>query len=193
VARPDRSAARRQRLVADLARTFAELGYRRATTRELARRCKVQEVVLYRLWPDKRAMFVAALEFVAQHAQAIWQRVVRRRRSRQTTAERLLDYEAEHLGEFGLYRILFAGWSETDDPAIRAALQAVYTSFVEFLRERIAEHRQQRGGGGGASHEATAWAMVGLGTVVSLGRELQLLDDKARRQLLASIGRALLG
>jgi hypothetical protein len=35
--------------------------------------------------------------------------------------------------------------------------------------------------------------MVGLGTVVSLGRELQLLDDKARRQLLASIGRALLG
>ncbi len=191
--RPNLSDERRQRLVADLATTFAELGYRRATTAELARRCKVQEPTLYRLWPDKRAMFVAALEFVATNSQAIWERVLRRRRQRQTTAERLLAYEAEHLGELGLYRILFAGWSETDDPAIRDGLRKVYATFLQFLDARVAEHRAERRSPGLPETDLTAWALIGLGTAVNIGRELGLLPDAQRRKLMASVGRQLLG
>ena len=47
--RPDRSPDRRRELAPVLARAFAELGYRRATTAELAERCGVQEKALYRL------------------------------------------------------------------------------------------------------------------------------------------------
>ena len=62
--RPNHSAQRRRELTPIVARTFAELGFRRTTTAELARRCGVRENVLYRLWPDKKAMFIAAIEYV---------------------------------------------------------------------------------------------------------------------------------
>jgi AcrR family transcriptional regulator len=191
--RPNLSAERRAALLSDLTATFAELGYRRTTTAELARRCGVQEPVLYRLWPDKRAMFLAALDHVAANSRAIWEHVLRRRRSQQTTAEQLLAYEAEHLGEFGLYRILFAGWSETDDPAFRKGLRAVYQSFLEFLDARVAEHRQQRPAKGHPGADLTAWALIGLGTAVNIGRELDLLTAADRRRLLAAVGMHLLG
>ena len=48
----------------------------------------------------------------------------------------------------------------------------------------------------GDSHAAAfrdAWALVGLGTVASIGRELDLLNDSQRRRLVAEIGRLILG
>ena len=118
--RPDRSAERRRELQPVLARAFAELGYRRATTAALAERCGVQEKALYRLWSDKRAMFLAALDQVFAESEAVWERLASERGRGQSTAERLLAHEAEHHGEHRLYRIVFAGLSETDDPGIRA-------------------------------------------------------------------------
>jgi AcrR family transcriptional regulator len=191
--RRDQSRERRLELIPAVARAFAELGYRRTTTAQLARRCKVQEPILYRLWPDKRAMFIASLDFVATNSRAIWQTVLTGRRGSRTGAEQLLAYEAEHLGEFGLYRILFAGWSETDDAAIRKALRNVYRTFVEFLDGSVVEHRKRRGGKGLPGTVWTAWALLGLGTAVNLGRELDLLPPAGRRQLMGTVGRRLLG
>src|SRR5688500_18711573 len=124
--RPDRSFERRRELVPVLARAFAELGYRRATTAELAARCGVHEKALYRLWPDKRAMFLAALDQVFSESEAVWERLANERDRGQSAAARLLAHEAEHQGEHRLYRIVFAGLSETDDPLVRDALGALY-------------------------------------------------------------------
>lgn len=191
--RPNLSEERRADLLPAVAATFAEFGYRRTTTALLAERCAVQETILYRLWPDKRAMFTASIEYVAEHSQQTWARELAARSSAKTTAEAVLDYEATHLGEFGLYRILFAGLSETDDPAIMAALQKAYGSFHAFLRARIREHRRSRGASGLPSAELAAWAMLGLGTAVNLGRELDLLTARQRAELLRTVGRQLLG
>lgn len=190
--RKDQSAERRVELIGTVASTFAELGYRRATTAELARRCGIQEPILYRLWPDKRAMFIAALEFVADNSRRIWERAMQTDGER-SSAELVLAHEAEHLGEFGLYRILFAGWSETDDAKIRAALQRVYRNFFEFVVARVRDHRHDRAGAELPAVDLTAWSLIGLGTIVSLGRELDLLTPKERGKLFASVGRHLLG
>ncbi|MBL8727381.1 MAG: TetR/AcrR family transcriptional regulator [Planctomycetes bacterium] len=191
--RPNLSAERRAELLPAVAATFAEFGYRRTTTAVLARRCGVQETILYRLWPDKRTMFTASIEYVAEHSQGIWARELGARTSAKTTAEAVLDYEAVHLGEFGLYRILFAGLSETDDPAITRALRQAYASFHDFLRARIREHRRSRRARGLPSAELAAWAMLGLGTAANLGRELDLLTGEQRAELLRTVGRQLLG
>lgn len=193
--RPNLSAQRRAELLPLVAATFAEFGYRRTTTALLAERCGVQETILYRLWPDKRAMFTASIDHVLEHSRRIWDRELSARTNAQTTAEAVLEHEATHLGEFGLYRILFAGLSETDDPSILAALRAAYTGFHAFLRDRIAEHRRARGRGARdlPSPELTAWAMLGVGTAANLGRELDLLGTKQRAALLRSAGRRLLG
>lgn len=193
MARPNLSAERRAELIPLVAATFAEFGYRRTTTALLAERSGVQEAILYRLWPDKRTMFTAAIAYVAEHSQAIWARELARRGGAESTAEAVLDYEADHLGEFGLYRILFAGLSETDDPEIREALRTAYRSFHRFILARVAEHRDSAASCKVPGAELVAWAMIGLGTAVNVGRELDLLSPAQRRELLRSVGKHLLG
>lgn len=190
--RTSQTREKRRELIPIVARTFAELGYRRTTTAELARRCGVQENILYRLWPDKKAMFIAAIGYVYESSVAIWARVLAEDDGRQTAAERLLAHEAEHYGEFGQHRIVFAGLSETDDPEIRAALADMYQRYQRFLREQVGAHRAQRPTTEPPDLVLAAWALVGLGTVASIGRELGLLGDRQQRRLIADIGRLLL-
>jgi AcrR family transcriptional regulator len=191
--RPDRSPERRRELAPVLARAFAELGYRRATTAELASRCGVQEKALYRLWPDKRAMFLAALDQVFAESEAVWERLAREAGRRESSAERLLAHEAEHHGEHRLYRIVFAGLSETDDPVIREALAALYGRFQRLIESQIERHRRGRKRAGELGPALAAWAIVGLGTVANIGRELELLKSRERSRLLAEAGALLLG
>lgn len=188
MARPNRTNQRRQELIPVIARVFAELGYRRATTAELAGRCNVQENILYRLWPDKRSMFIAALEHVYDSSVAIWEGLLTSNGDGRSAAERLLEYESQHHGEFGMYRIVFAGLSEADDPAIRDALRRMYQRYQTFIVRRLVEHRD----GGRTDADLSAWAMIGLGTITAIGRELDLIDPDQRRRLWDLPGRQLL-
>ena len=187
--RPNRSHERRAELLPRIARIFAELGYRRATTSALAARCEVQEVVLYRLWPDKRAMFIAVIEHVYDASVLAWEKLLAAADDH-SPAERLLAYEATHHGEFGLYRLVFAGLSEADDPQVRDALGRMYLRYHEFIVRRIGEHR---GGGKGVEAELAAWALIGMGTITSIGRELGMLSAAHRRRLWEEAGPLLLG
>jgi AcrR family transcriptional regulator len=190
--RPSRQADHRRKLLPTVARAFAELGYRRTTTAELARRCDVQENILYRLWPDKKSMFIAAIGFVYDESVAIWGRLLVENDGTATAAERLLQYESTHHGEFGHYRIVFAGLSETDDPDVRAALTDMYRRYQRFVREQIAAHRTQTARVTNSDPALTAWAVVGLGTVANIARELGLVTAAQRRKLFAEVGRLLL-
>ncbi len=188
--RPNRTNEQRKQLIPVVAAAFAELGYRRATTAELARRCEVQENILYRLWPDKKGMFVAAIEHIYDRSTGFWERVLIDNGDGRSAAERLLEYEAEHHGEYGMYRIVFAGLSEADDPEVRAALCRMYSRYQAFLVRRLIEHRPA-----GASDTAAAldaWALIGLGTMTEIGRELKLVSDADRRRLWQRAGKLLL-
>ena len=191
MARPNQTTQRRKQLIPVVARTFAELGYRRATTAELARRCDVQENILYRLWPDKKAMFIAAIDYVYDLSVMLWQRLLREGDGQSSTAQRLLAYESQHHGEFGHYRIVFAGLSETDDPEIRAALARMYKRYKRFVQRQIAAHRGEEDGPLPTA-ALTAWAVVGLGTVANIVRELELLSERQRVSLIGDVGRFLL-
>lgn len=191
--RPDRSLERRRELAPVLARAFAELGFRRATTVELAERCGVQEKALYRLWPDKRAMFLAALDQVFAESEAMWAHLASERGGEGSTAERLLAYEAEHHGEHRLYRIIFAGLSESDDPLIREALAGLYGRFQRLIQGQVERHRRGRKRARDLDPALAAWAIVGLGTVANIGRELELLRGRERARLLGEVGARLLG
>ncbi len=186
--RPDRSPERRRELAPVLARAFAELGYRRATTAALAQRCGVQEKALYRLWPDKRAMFLAALDQVFAESEAVWERLASADASGASTAERLLAHESEHHGEHRLYRIVFAGLSETDDEHVRAALAALYGRFQRLILGHVERHRGSRKRATDLDPALVAWAIVGLGTVANIGRELDVLKPSTRARLMREVG-----
>jgi AcrR family transcriptional regulator len=192
VPRPNRSAKKREELLPVLAEAFAEVGYRRATTAELARRCGVQETILYRLWNDKKAMFLAAIDHVYERSLTIWDGLLDAGEGKGTGAERILAHEATHHGEFGLYRVLFAGLDEVDDDEVKERLRATYRRFHRYIRDRIFEHRAARGIRDGVDADAAAWALLGLGTISNIGREVGLLTGAARRTLLRDIGQILL-
>jgi AcrR family transcriptional regulator len=191
--RSNRSDRRRAELLPIVAGTFAELGYRRATTAELAHRCGVQETILYRLWPDKKAMFLAAISHVFDGSMTIWTDITSSSTDA-SPAEQVLSYETEHHGELGLYRILFAGLSEFDDPEIREALRTTYRRFQRWIEERVVEHRRREPSTEPHPVTATdaAWAAVALGTIINIGRDLDLLSSSDRARLLERVGRLLL-
>ncbi len=190
--RPSRIREKRESLLPVLADAFTELGYRRATTAALAERCGVQENILYRLWPDKKAMFVAAIEYVYDFSEQTWLRLLERRRGEGSAAQKLLAFEAEHHGEFGHYRIIFAGLSEADDPDVRETLRRVYARFHRFLLGQIVSHRQAAPAPQALPADLAAWAVIGLGTVSNIARELGALSDADRRRLIHTVGRQLL-
>ncbi len=193
MARPNQRAQRRLDYIPLISRTFVDLGYRRTTTAALAQQCEVRENVLYRLWPDKRAMFIAALDYVYQYSEQTWNRLLEGSREGQASSENsaspaqiILQYEASHHGEFGLYRLVFTGLSETDDPQIKASLKDLYQRFHGFVQKQVAIHRDNQ-----ESHRQTsliAWSILGLGTVANIGRELEILGAEERQQLIQEIG-----
>ena len=190
--RPSQTDQKRQKLLPIVARAFAELGYRRATTAELAQRCKVRENILYRLWPDKKAMFIASIDYVYEQTAGTWREVLSETDDNADAAVRLLKHEAEHYGESGLHRIIFAGLSETDEPEIREAMRKMYARFHRFIRGQIVAHRDGSRTSGLPDETVSAWAIVGLGNVANICRELGLLTDRGRNRILGDAGRLLL-
>lgn len=192
MARPSTAQARREEFLPILARTFADTGYRRTTTAELARHCGVPENTLYRLWKDKKRMFLESLDYLYESSVATWETRLAEGDSRRSAAEQLLDYEGTHYGEHGFYRIIFTGLSEIDDTEIRTALRRMYRRFHQFIAGHIAEHRKSTGQRGGNVVELLAWAVLGMGTVSGLGRELGLISSKQQQDLFSDVGKSLL-
>lgn len=190
--RKNLSLEKRREFLPILAKAFAELSYRRATTAKLARRCDVRENILYRLWPDKKAMFIAAIDYVFDLSAKTWGGILAECKTPAEGASRLLEYEARHHGEFGHYRIVFAGLSETDDPEIRAALRRMFGRFQRFLANQIETSRGRKSSKSSADPSMVAWAMLGLGTAANISRELDLLTDTQRRRLIGQMGELLL-
>jgi AcrR family transcriptional regulator len=192
MARPSTLESARKKLLPIVARTFSELGYRRTTTAELSRRCAVQEPILYRFWNDMMAMFLDAVALVYECSEAVWTSMIRESKGTKGVAARLLDYEARHHGEFGLYRIVFAGLGESDDPQISKAVADMYRKFHRFLTAQVALHRKGRRGRRIPSEGLAAWGLVGLGTVANVIRELGLATSAERGRFFTEVGRFLL-
>ncbi|KAA3614285.1 MAG: TetR/AcrR family transcriptional regulator [Planctomycetota bacterium] len=191
--RPDMSSRRRQEFTPILARVFADRGYRRTTTAELAAACGVRENILYRLWPDKQSMFVEALDYVYRLSETTWHDVLEKTKSGdQSPARVILEYEATHHGEFGFYRIIFAGLSETDDPRIMEALKRLYARFQSLLKGHLEAHQAQGRHPDSVDSGLGAWAIIGIGTVANIGRELDLISAEERKRLLLSMGEFLM-
>ena len=188
----------RMELLPLLVKAFSRWGYRKTTTARLAECCGVQEVELYRAWPSKREMFMAAIDHVFEQTRAEWEALLppdekRTEKTMTTMAQRLLSHQSLHQGDHGLYRIIFAGLSELDAPDIRRAMRRLYRKFHRYVVQLIEQHRSGNGKPVDAKAIARdAWAMVGLAAVCDIGRSLGMLKCFERHELMAGVGKQLL-
>lgn len=181
--RPSQIDEQRKRLLPIVCEVFSELGYHRTTTAELAERCGVRENILYRLWQDKKAMFLAAIDNIFQSRAERWGEILSDRPTPEQSAAALVANEAKHQGEFGFYRVVFTALVEADDPEIREAIMGVYRRFHELIHRLIDASREGEKKSPGLSADATAWAMIGLATVSNIIRELELLRPRQREAM----------
>ena len=181
--RPSQIDEQRKRLLPIVCEVFSELGYHRTTTAELAGRCGVRENILYRLWQNKKAMFLATIDYIFQSRSETWAEMLAKRPTPREAAEALIAYEAQHQGEFGFYRVVFTALVEADDPDIREAITSMFRHFHERIRKVIEASRDGVDQPPGLSDEATAWAMIGLATVSNIVRELDLLGPGQREDM----------
>ncbi|MEO1236522.1 MAG: TetR/AcrR family transcriptional regulator [Planctomycetota bacterium] len=192
--------ARRAELVPTLARAFADLGYAGATTAALARACKLRENQLYRLWPSKKAMFLATLDYLYEMETRWWRdRLAEAEHDPAAAARAILDEEGRRRGETGLHRIIFAGLHEADDPDVRHAMAQMYQRFHKFIAHVL--RRSQTPGstatasghgvensGGGVTPHLGAWALIAFATFSNIARELDLFPVSTQRRLMAEAG-----
>lgn len=187
--RPSQIDEQRRKLLPIVCQTFSELGYRRTTTAELAQRCEVRENILYRIWPDKKAMFLAAIDDIFQSRAQKWGQILADLPDAEARVERLIAYEAEHQGEFGFYRVIFTALAETDDEEMRAELIRMYRQFHKLVSQQISTGREQLSDG--ISVSDAAWGLIGLATISNIIVELNLLGPRQRKQMFAAVAQAL--
>lgn len=182
MARPSQIDEQRRRLLPIVSRAFSELGYHRATTAELARRCGVRENILYRLWADKRAMFLAVIADMFRSRAEQWTDLLADERTPEEAVSKLIAYETEHLGRFGLYRVLFTALTEPDDPEMQSAIRRLYRQFHKRISELI-ESRRTPGVTPKLPGDTAAWSVMGLATIANIIRELDLLPARTRKAM----------
>jgi AcrR family transcriptional regulator len=188
----DTKAEKKKTLLPLIAASFTELGYRRATTSALAARCKVKEAILYRLWPDKKAMFLDSLDFIAENLLTVWKKQLSTTAEKKTGLEVLLSYESEHFAELNSYHIIFSGLTEASDPDIKASLQRMYFRIHTFLVEYITRYKIETEQPQGLDTTILAWALMSIGTMATITKHLGILTEQQRGQLLEDASKALL-
>jgi len=191
MARPNQRDQKRVELLPIIAEAFSELGYHRATTAELAARCGIQENVLYRLWTDKQEMFIASIDFLCHSRLKTWSALASADEAVSSTAQRMLENEAQQVGELRMHRLIFAALAETDDPKIRRSVRKMYRQYQSALAKAISAHRQPNDESL-PSAELSAWAAIGLVTVINIIGELDLMSRRDRNQLFSEVAGFLL-
>lgn len=189
--RPNQTDEQRRKLLPIVCQVFSELGYRRTTTAELARRCDVRENILYRLWPDKKAMFLAAIDDIFHSRARKWTEILVDHPGPRQTVERLVAYEVQHQGEFGFYRIVFTALAEADDREIRAALTSMYRRFHELVCHQVEAGRVRKPKPSELPPDLVAWGLLGVATISNIIRELKLLPPRQREKMFAAVATSL--
>lgn len=169
---------RRQQLLTTASELFAERGYARTTTAELARAAGVTEPVIYRHFASKRDLFVALIEQTAATTLALWKQRLDTASDPAERLDRLLSANPMvALGddEASAYRIVLQSITETGDPAIHAAVNDHFAALHRFIADEVERAQQARQVSGRLSAELIAWMLIdvalGFGVLSAMGVE----------------------
>lgn len=189
---------RKSEFIPILTEAFVELGYARATSAELARRCGVRENELYRIWKSKPMMFLEVVQFIYHATLKDWKAFIDKDRdgTQKSVLEKIIQLQTRDHGRGRFYRIVFSGIVETQDKETRDALRDLYLQFHQTLARYVEEHRiqqiQSHDRENRLSADEVAWMLMGISAITDIQRELDLLPPGKRSGFLKGSAMALL-
>lgn len=171
------AAERREQLLDRAAELFAEMGYARATTAELAKAAGVTEPIIYRHFKSKRELFIALIERTGEQTLEHWGQHLA---DADDPAERLRRLIGDNpmvvpSGRQG-YRVFLQAISEVGhDPEIRAALENHIRNLHKFLHHELQRAQDNRRVTTRFSADLIAWLLIysGLGYGVSSAMQIE--------------------
>jgi AcrR family transcriptional regulator len=174
---------RREQLLDCAAGLFAQRGYARATTAELAKAAGVTEPIIYRHFSSKRDLYVALIERTASRTLEHWRERLEGADDPAERLRRLLGENPMVLPEGREpYRVLLQAITEVDDDEVREAAVKHFRNLHAFLAREIAGAQQGKKVGSRFSAELIAWTLIyvglGYGVLSVLGVDHQGEDAR---------------
>jgi len=170
------AAERRHQLLQTASKLFAERGYARTTTAQLAQAAGVTEPIIYRHFDSKRDLFVALIEETGSTTLKIWQKSLE-------TAENPADRLALLLGQNPMislgdeeaiaYRVILQSITEVNDEAIHKAVNEHFHALHDFLSGEVQKAQDAGEVRTRFPAEMIAWMLVdvalGYGVMQAMG------------------------
>lgn len=160
------AAKRREQLLDCAADMFAQHGYARATTAQLARAAGVTEPIIYRHFKSKRDLFIALIERTGEDTLREWEADLADASDSGQRLIRLLgDNPLVKPGGRNAYRVILQAITEVDDPGIQSALDSHIRKLHSFVRGEIEAAQSSGAVAPLVSADLVAWILlhVGLG------------------------------
>ena len=179
--------ARRQQVLDAAIRVFAERGYAGASTQAIAASIGVGEPTIYRYFPSKRELFLAAFDRCSTDILERWRALAAESASPLAAITRMGEWYVQQLRARPDDLLLrYRSLSHTDDPEINARVRSNYRETLAFLEDLYAQARAQGQVDASLDPRAQAWLFVALGAVLD---QAQLLDlgDELPPQVLSSL------
>ncbi|MFG0241225.1 MAG: TetR/AcrR family transcriptional regulator [Phycisphaerales bacterium JB054] len=158
------AAKRREQLLDCAAALFAERGYARATTAELARAAGVTEPIIYRHFKSKRDLFIALIERTGKQTIELWRQDLA---NAADPAQRLKTLIGDNpmVSQQGrdAYRVFLQAITEVDDDEIHKAWSVHIHSLQQFLAMELARAQENRRVTRHIPAELIAWLLIDIG------------------------------
>lgn len=188
---------RREQLLDCAAALFAQSGYARATTAELAKAAGVTEPIIYRHFESKRDLFVALVDRAAERTIHQWDEQLSSAKDPAERLRRLLSGNPMvSLRGRATYRVILQAITEVDDPKIRDAVRKHIADLHAFVTREVKRAQEENKVTERFSPEIVAWALihVGLGYgVLSAMRIVGHGEDSAGHHVQDVIAHVLVG
>jgi len=158
------AAQRREQLLDCAAELFAERGYARATTAELARAAGVTEPIIYRHFSSKKDLFCALIERTGRDTLTMWESDLEDARDPAERLSRLIG-DNPMVSDRGrdAYRVFLQAITEVDDPDIRAALNHHIQSLHAFVVRELEAAQRAHKVAARFRPELIAWLLINVG------------------------------
>jgi AcrR family transcriptional regulator len=169
----------RQRQLLDVAiHVFAQHGYAGASTQAIASAAGLSEPALYRHFPSKRALFLAAFERASTELLDSWRSIAAESPSPLEAIARIGVWYTDRLRARPDDLVLrYRSLSQTDDAELGARVRSNYRETLAFVRD-LYEQAHARGLiEPSADPRALAWLFLAVGAALDQAQLLQLGDE----------------
>jgi len=158
------AAQRREQLLDTAATLFAEHGYARTTTAQLARAAGVTEPIIYRHFKSKRDLFIALIDRTGAETLRLWEEHLAGAPDPADRIRRIVGANPMTTDQGqGVYRVIVQAMTEIADEQIRNAIRRHMAALHEFVAAEVRRAQESGSVGKRLSPEINAWLLMHLG------------------------------